>query len=201
MNFIQSFMNIINSAKTEVYIESMVRYFAAPTVRGIKAGSLINIKRQGEAIAEVWQTCEKRLTSELDVDSIILRPFNNDGVQDSILLFIYKKEILSRILMRDDVRNILQPLGYPYSDGLDAFLKHLCERFRDGFPHEIGLFLSYPPKDVQGFIRYGGANSLAVGYWKVYGSVKRAKKAFQRFRWSEHEAARTLLRQNNWALH
>lgn len=51
------------------------------------------------------------------------------------------------------------------------------QRF-EAFPHEIGLFLSYPPEDVRGFIEHKGHESKCEGCWKVYaviyGAVKQA---------------------------
>lgn len=75
-------------------------------------------------------------------------------------------------------------------------LKELIRRLRGrkAFPHEIGLFLSYPPEDVRGFIRYGGSRSKLTGCWQVYGDVENARRTFERFerctriycrRWSE----------------
>ena len=66
---------------------------------------------------------------------------------------------------------------------MDAALAHLKERLagQEGFPHEIGLFLSYPPEDVKGFIENKASNSKCVGTWKVYGNVDRAKALFAQF--------------------
>lgn len=47
------------------------------------------------------------------------------------------------------------------------------------FPHEIGLFLSYPPEDVRGFIEHRGHESKCDGCWKVYGDAERATKTFR----------------------
>ena len=41
------------------------------------------------------------------------------------------------------------------------------QRF-EAFPHEIGLFLSYPPEDVRRFIEHKGHESKCEGCWKVY---------------------------------
>ncbi|MDO4518091.1 MAG: DUF3793 family protein, partial [Bacillota bacterium] len=63
---------------------------------------------------------------------------------------------------------------------------------REDFPHEIGLFLGYPPEDVKGFIddkesdlgKACGAcrNCKSVGYWKVYHNPEEAEKIFNRYR-------------------
>ena len=51
-----------------------------------------------------------------------------------------------------------------------------------GFPHEIGLFLSYPPEDVLGFILNKACNHKCVGCWKVYGDEQAAKCIFRRYK-------------------
>ena len=50
------------------------------------------------------------------------------------------------------------------------------------FPHEVGLFLSYPPEDVQGFIDHRAMDFKCAGLWKVYGDQQRAQALFDRFR-------------------
>ena len=43
----------------------------------------------------------------------------------------------------------------------------------------IGLFLGYPPEDVEGFCRNKGQNCKLCGLWKVYGRVDTAEKMFR----------------------
>ena len=50
------------------------------------------------------------------------------------------------------------------------------------FPHEIGLFLGYPPEDVQGFMKDCHAGVKCVGCWKVYGDEERSRKLFARYK-------------------
>ncbi|MBQ6903034.1 MAG: DUF3793 family protein, partial [Lachnospiraceae bacterium] len=52
----------------------------------------------------------------------------------------------------------------------------------EDFPHEIGLFLGYPPEDVQGFIDHKYEGCTCVGDWRVYGDAEAAKERFARFR-------------------
>ena len=51
-------------------------------------------------------------------------------------------------------------------------------RTQKEFPHEVGLFLGYPPEDVDGFIRFGAKGAKCVGTWKVYGDEAAAKRRF-----------------------
>ena len=64
---------------------------------------------------------------------------------------------------------------------MGRLLDLLSTRLRMGkeFPHEIGLFLGYPPEDVLGFQRYRGQNCKLCGYWKVYSDVDRARVLFR----------------------
>jgi hypothetical protein len=54
-------------------------------------------------------------------------------------------------------------------------------RDQEDFPHEIGLFLGYPPEDVRGFMEHRGCGCKCVGCWKVYGDVQRAAELFARY--------------------
>lgn len=50
------------------------------------------------------------------------------------------------------------------------------------FPHEVRLFLSYPPEDVAGFIANNARRCKCAGLWKVYGDEKRARRMFHAFK-------------------
>ena len=46
----------------------------------------------------------------------------------------------------------------------------------------MGLFLSYPPRDVLGFIENRAVNYKCAGLWKVYGDVEQAQRLFAKYR-------------------
>ena len=98
------------------------------------------------------------------------------------LIYIYRPGRLQSDLDAEEAKDILLRFGYEGSN-LDGCINRLADRIYecDEFPHEVGLFLGYPPEDVQGFIEFGGRKSKASGYWKVYGDVDRAQKQFERF--------------------
>ena len=50
------------------------------------------------------------------------------------------------------------------------------------FPHEVGLFLSYPPEDVKGFIDHRTNNFKCAGLWKVYGDEEKARSLFAKYK-------------------
>lgn len=63
-------------------------------------------------------------------------------------------------------------------------LAQLINRLKDcdKFPHEIGLFLGYPPEDVYGFINNKTCDCKYVGFWKVYSNLDEAKRTFAKFK-------------------
>ena len=61
-------------------------------------------------------------------------------------------------------------------------LETLGRRLNQGdFPHEVGLFLGYPPEDVEGFRLHRGRDYKLAGCWKVYSDVERARQCFRRY--------------------
>lgn len=58
------------------------------------------------------------------------------------------------------------------------------ERLKESatFPHEIGLFLGYPPEDVSGFIENKPGSCKCVGHWKVYGNMAEAQRMFDQYK-------------------
>ena len=80
-------------------------------------------------------------------------------------------------------QDILQQAGYPCG-GCQRCVAKLIRRFRESgeFPHEVGLFLSYPPEDVKGFIEHRACDFKCAGLWKVYGDVEKARRMFDQFK-------------------
>ncbi len=74
-------------------------------------------------------------------------------------------------------------LGYPCANA-DRCVVALVEKLHEcnEFPHEIGLFLGYPPVDVEGLIDHGVKDFKCVGDWKVYGDEEQARQTFARYR-------------------
>lgn len=97
------------------------------------------------------------------------------------LLFVYRPSLLWARLRSADTAPLLTGAGYSMEDGLKGCLDRLGARLaaEDEFPHEIGLFLDYPPADVIGYLQNRGRNCKLCGYWKVYSDVDRASRLFR----------------------
>ena len=80
-------------------------------------------------------------------------------------------------------RRLLAEAGYD-GGSCGRCVATLIRRFRQSgeFPHEVGLFLSYPPEDVRGFVDNRARSYKCAGLWKVYSDEARARRLFTRFK-------------------
>ncbi|MDR1977421.1 MAG: DUF3793 family protein [Synergistaceae bacterium] len=200
MRIMLTFMALIKDKETGEFIESLLACFAAPTILGLKPGNLINLRRAGDGnVAAAWSSKKEELLRRFKVDAFALSS-RMTGEDSAVLLMLYKKELLARAIFAREAWAMLEPLGYGRcASSVELCLEHLKERLKQAeresdFPHEVGLFLGYPPEDVEGFIRNKGKRPLASGYWKVYGDVRRARKTFRTFERAERSVAMSLIR-------
>ncbi len=87
----------------------------------------------------------------------------------SALIYMYRKDMLMNDMNDTLAKDILLRYGYENLN-VERAIKKLYKRINvsNEFPHEIGLFLGYPPKDIEGFICNKGENCSLCRYWKVY---------------------------------
>ena len=150
----------------------------APTLAGLKTGSLFNAFYDSRASLLGDIARFNRLLAGKGLRLIPLR-FS----QTSALIYLYRPDKLKRDLSDPEASRILAESGYESRDA-SGCISRLIRRLRESgdFPHEVGLFLSYPPADVRGFIENRGKNAKAGGLWKVYGDVECAEALFRRFK-------------------
>lgn len=94
-----------------------------------------------------------------------------------VLVYLYRPAMLKQDLSGNASAALLRRCGYS-SSCPEECLTTLARRLRAQaeFPHEIGLFLGYPPEDVQGFLEKKPCK--CVGCWRVYENENQAKKTF-----------------------
>lgn len=141
---------------------------------GLKTGSMFSARYRSETKVKAEL---RRLNALLKPKGVIIMPLR--FTDSRVLLYVCRMQALKRDLSEPDVGKMLKKLGYPVGSAEHCLL-HLMRRMRScrSFPHEVGLFLGYPPEDVRGFIQNGAKNYKIVGLWKVYGDAERAQKCF-----------------------
>lgn len=154
-------------------LEQVLAYHCAPALAGMKPANLISCPQRE---LPRWRA----LGLSLQGKGIRLRVLC--CCERHALLLVYRPKVMRTHLQRAEVRAYLQREGYPGAD-MEAALQHLEQRLAGlpSFPHEAGIFLGYPPEDVEGFRRYGGRCCKLCGYWKVYGDERRAQATFARY--------------------
>ena len=150
----------------------------APTLAGIKTGNLFSCAyTEKDALTAQIRSLNRRLAPK----GLCLLPMRLCGGR--ALLYLYRPQQLSCDLRDTDAEALLKQAGYDCRSCARC-LGTLIRRLREQpeFPHEIGLFLSYPPEDVKGFIENRAANAKCTGTWKVYGDERQARQTFAKYK-------------------
>lgn len=149
----------------------------APTLSGLKIANMFTCTyfSQNELYDKIllWN-------SLLNSRRIFLKVLRYESFR--AIVYVYRKNNLEEVLSNIDISNFLYNYGYK-SSKISYSINLLRKRMvlNCNFPHEIGIFLGYPLKDVNSFIKNSGKNCLYAGYWKVYHNKNEAIKMFNNF--------------------
>lgn len=166
--------------------EELIVRHCAPTLANLKTGSLFvcPITDRPSFFSSLRSLNELLVPKGLRALPLRIR-------EHSALVYLYRPSRLKKDLEDPAAIKILQDHGYSC---YGKCLPKLIERIRSSeeFPHEIGLFLGYPPEDVQGFLDHRPCK--CSGCWKVYGDENKAKKTFDLYKKCERVYCQQLAR-------
>jgi len=157
--------------------DHLIRY-CAPTLAGIKTGSLFTCPCIcPDELRKTVRNLNKRLVPK----GLRLLPLRFS--EDKALMYVYRPAGLRNDFSQKDAHRLLKENGYHCTGSCENCIAQLARKLRSSasFPHEIGLFLGYPPEDVAGFIENKACRCKCSGCWKVYGDVDTAKKKFAQY--------------------
>lgn len=144
----------------------------AEVLDGVKPSSLVNLANNchpcGRNFYALWKEHGSGLMGEsrLKVLELIDRG-------DSLLLLLYNRDSLERLLSKPVIKTLLRKTGYTGDMDVQSVLNQLQARLSTNkFPHEIGILLGYPLKDVAGFMGWGRLPFSCQGPWKIYGDPR-----------------------------
>lgn len=159
-------------------IEGLIVQHCSPTMAGLKTGNLFNCQAEDPNLLTAGI---RRLNRQFVPRGLRLIPVKYK--KGRALIYMYRPARLKEDLSDSTAQKILSARDYPVSQA-DRCVIHLirCLNQEDAFPHEIGLFLGYPPEDVDAFMKNGAAGAKYTGAWKVYGNVGAARCRFARFK-------------------
>ena len=182
-----AFVKSLRCLENEKYTEKFFLYSASPVLAGIRPAVLVSFQN---CCREAWLRCSDSICRESGLSARML--YEKNGM---FSLLIYNRRHLEMKAGSPKSREILDTYGYPASCGADELLSRLTERSAGcRFPHEIGVFLGYPPDDVISFIEKKGRNYLCCRYWKVYHDEVKAEEIFRRIDDAKSEAVSLIIR-------
>lgn len=162
--------------------EDLLIRHCAPTLAGIKTGSIFVCPYESKQDVQQSMRC---LNCKLGGKGLRALPLRFSDKK--VLIYVYRPKKLRADLADSDAAALLEGCGYD-TESCEKCLVRLAQKLRQqgDFPHEIGLFLGYPPEDVKGFIENDACDCKCVGCWKVYGDADAAKKKFAQYKKCTH---------------
>jgi len=157
--------------------EELLVRCCAPTLASLKTGSLFTCRAPSrKALHDSIRSVNRRLGRK-GLRVIPLRYNNGVG-----LVYVFRPSQLSKDLTHQTSCRLLSDRGYCCENASKCIMRLIARlNQQQEFPHEIGLFLGYPPEDVDGFINRRD-ECKSCGRWKVYGDVDRAERTFAKYK-------------------
>lgn len=123
----------------------------------------------------LWDTLGPDLLSKSSVHYLVIR---ENSLRKTVLFF--HPGSLRQCLIEH--QSFFCNCGYPVGNGLEDCLRVLKCKFNNNCPHEIGVMLGIPLKDVLGFME--GQQATCRGCWLIYGEPE---DSFERMRLFDKE--------------
>ena len=174
---------------------SLIRFLMIKTAgvrAGIKPGTLLRVVccRHTPDNVPDEKICHylDEILADLKLDFRILRHDSK-----SALVLFYDPELLERTLNGKEEHACLARYGYPVAVRMEEYLDHLENRCTFlPLPHEVGIFIGYPPKDVTGFMEKAARTPIRRGDWQVFGDPGESLRLMRLYRYAEHLAEKII---------
>jgi hypothetical protein len=162
-------------------LASFLALETAEVLEGKKPANLLNIGSRPQACGKnLYPLWKRHGAALLRRSGLAVREMVDRG--DSVLLFIYCPAALTALLAQRNVRILLGRAGYEITPDIEATLTELQSRLAgESFPHEIGIFLGYPLKDVVAFMGWVPLPFTSQGPWKIYGAPEKSLSLAETF--------------------
>jgi hypothetical protein len=184
--------NVVN------YTISPVEYYSDPVdcltahlilecsevLAGVKPANLISLVNRtrsfGRNLYQLWNKHHQQaVTRFIKINFLVLQ-----SKERALLILCYDHDQLDNQLAHAGIRALLCKSGYDRTASVDELLAELKQRVAnsDTFPHEIGLFIGYPAKDVAAFMGLIKLPLTCQGPWKIYGNPHQSLHLMEQYR-------------------
>ena len=179
----------------EYHKKNLLRFLMVKTAAvraGVKPGALLRVQRcyhvSGATQKETICLHQQEILAELKLDFKILKK----GPESALVLF-YAPHPLAETLRAGPNRVYLKQYSYPETGGISLYLDALERRCGAmAFPHEVGLFIGYPLKDVAGFMEKAPRTPVDRGDWQVFGDPRESLRLMHLYRCAERLAEKII---------
>lgn len=160
------------------FLTKLILLNGSPLLLGCKPACTITFNNQGKHVntLALWDTYNSVICCNSKLEFFELCRSSNH-----VLILMFDRKKLSLALSRHDISSFLFSLGYKTGSSVEEMLSTLKGNFIYSFPHEIGVFLGLPLKDVLGFM---GLNDLELSCcrgWKIYGETESSMKLYRHY--------------------
>lgn len=181
---IEGIRYIENFSNDKNYLAAKVLIHISATLFGTKPATLLSFSnRRDKDLIKLWDKHKQDIVFGKNIEFVELKRDCNN-----LVVLFYNRRNLSRQIFAGKHLRFLTRFGYAENMSFNQMLKHLKERYISTCPHEIGLFLGIPLKDVLGYLKMIPLECSYCGYWKVYGNAEKTKRLFQRYRAAKRQA-------------
>ena len=168
--------NCCENKSNSIYIKRILEMIGA-VILGSKPAEIINVPGCNEEKEMKLSQIESFFNHCSRVTYRIITTY--DGGKR--VLFINEKS-MEKVLLNKRCVNFLKFVGYSSEYKLNEYIDELVFRLQsEEFPHEIGIFLGYPLKDVLGFMGYGNNELVEIRNWRIYGDKEVSYKVYNSF--------------------
>jgi hypothetical protein len=204
------FQSILKKARRRAWIElawkfpgereclaSFLALETAEVLAGAKPANLIRVVDREQLCGHNLYRLWKRYGEQLLADSgLCVATMRENGC--GILLLFYRPQLLETCLTRRGSAAFLKKAGYGATPSLEGALRTLRERFaREHIPHEVGVFLGYPLRDVAAFIGWSEKPYSCQSSWMIFGDPRRSLALAETFNVCRRRMAELLLAADN----
>lgn len=148
-----------------------------PVILGSKPSEILNISTKDALRVEKLKEIKSFFSNCMKISYTII-----DTYDGGTRVLFFNEESLSNVLSNKKCVNFLKFIGYPTSANVDEYVDILVDKLHsEDFPHEIGIFLGYPLKDVVGFMGYGNYEFYKTKNWRIYGDPLISEKVYNNF--------------------
>lgn len=153
-------------------------------IAGVKPANLVSLVNRtrpcGRNLYQLWHSLHQEAEARLSTINFMILQTK----ERSILLLCYNREQLEQQLSHAGIRTLLHKAGYKQTSTVPELVTELKQRIakQDHFPHEIGLFIGYPAKDVAVFMGFVKLPFACQALWKIYGNPSQSLDLAENYR-------------------